>query len=476
MYCALTENASRGHGRIPTLVGAAVAAARLVLLVRAVDREDEAESRRAAADRAAALPPAAQRRRPRCDHRLRWTRRAARPLRRRGRAARRSCCPTPVAPAPSLPRARRPRAERRAVARRGRRSTRSTRRSRSADRSGALVAAHPRHGRPRDHAQLRTAAAPPADRALDHAVLRVQRGRRRPDRQRPLARRAAAPTCCARRSVARLRSAADDLRRRDDDRRTDQGRDGRTRRADRGRHERRAAAGGARLPGPDRRARPVRLRVGLQVGHRHRGDHVRRPAGVLGAGRLGAADRDQAAVAHRHAALGRAGAGRPAGRDRRRRVGPARRRVGGRGAGRRRAMVAGAPGRRAVDRHLAAVGRGVDAAQAGQLHAAGARDRRGRHAAGRRARRRVPVRRDRPAHDHRARRVARYGGRGDVPPAVQAAVGGPRRDASRDRPSRRSTRPAGAARCIVMAVLRGAALGYPDRERADDYRLEPRSA
>ena len=37
-----------------------------------------------------------------------------------------------------------------------------------------------------------------ADRGRHHALLRVQRGRRRPRRQRPLARRAASPTCCAR--------------------------------------------------------------------------------------------------------------------------------------------------------------------------------------------------------------------------------------------------------------------------------------
>ena len=58
----------------------------------------------------------------------------------------------------------------------------------------------------------------------------------------------------------------------------------------------------ARLPGADRRARPVRLRVGVQVGRRHRGDDVRRADGVLGAGRVGGEDRHQARVADRHAA------------------------------------------------------------------------------------------------------------------------------------------------------------------------------
>ncbi len=45
VYCALTANASRGTDVIPTLVGTAVAAAAMVMLVRVVQREDAANPR-----------------------------------------------------------------------------------------------------------------------------------------------------------------------------------------------------------------------------------------------------------------------------------------------------------------------------------------------------------------------------------------------------------------------------------------------
>ena len=62
----------------------------------------------------------------------------------------------------------------------------------------------------------------------------------------------------------------------------------RRRRRDAGlRHERRAAAGRARLPGAHGDPRPVRLRVGLQVAGRHRGHHVRRLRRLLGASGAG---------------------------------------------------------------------------------------------------------------------------------------------------------------------------------------------
>ena len=64
---------------------------------------------------------------------------------------------------------------------------------------------------------------------------------------------------------------------------------GRPGRAARGGHERRAAAGRARLPGADGDPRPVRLRVRHQVGHRHQGDHVPRQLRLLGPARLVAA-------------------------------------------------------------------------------------------------------------------------------------------------------------------------------------------
>ncbi len=54
-------------------------------------------------------------------------------------------------------------------------------------------------------------------------------------------------------------------------------------------HERHGAAHRARLPGADGGARPVRLRVRDQVGHRHRGDDVRGGLRLLGAAGLVAA-------------------------------------------------------------------------------------------------------------------------------------------------------------------------------------------
>ena len=76
----------------------------------------------------------------------------------------------------------------------------------------------------------------------------------------------------------------------------------RPRRAGRRRHERRAAADRARLPGPPDRARPVRLRVGDEVADRDRADDVRRVRPLLAAAGLGAAGADQADEPHRHAA------------------------------------------------------------------------------------------------------------------------------------------------------------------------------
>ena len=66
-------------------------------------------------------------------------------------------------------------------------------------------------------------------------------------------------------------------------------------------HERRAAAGGARVPGPDGRARAVRLRLGDQVGRGPQGHDVRRRRGVLDAARLVRAGADQDGLADRRA-------------------------------------------------------------------------------------------------------------------------------------------------------------------------------
>ncbi len=60
------------------------------------------------------------------------------------------------------------------------------------------------------------------------------------------------------------------------------------------RHERRAAAARARVPGATDRARPLRLRLGHQVAHRDRADHVRGLRAVLGAPRLRRPGADQA--------------------------------------------------------------------------------------------------------------------------------------------------------------------------------------
>ncbi len=77
-----------------------------------------------------------------------------------------------------------------------------------------------------------------------------------------------------------------DLRRRLDLRHAAVG-DARRPRGDAGlRDERRAAADRARVPGAHAGARPVRLRLGVQVGARHRGDDVRLLHGVLDRARL----------------------------------------------------------------------------------------------------------------------------------------------------------------------------------------------
>lgn len=87
---------------------------------------------------------------------------------------------------------------------------------------------------------------------------------------------------------------------RHDDRHSGRGRHGRPRRDARPRHERRAAALRARLPGPDGRPRPVRIRVGLQVAEGHRAHHVRRLRRLLGQAVLVPAGAHQDRVPHRH--------------------------------------------------------------------------------------------------------------------------------------------------------------------------------
>ena len=127
----------------------------------------------------------------------------------------------------------------------------------------------------------------------------------------------------------------------------------------------------ARLPGPDGRARAVRLRLGVQVDRRHAGHDVRQRAGVLGARRLGGEGADPPCLAHRHAAVRDEGHRRADRGDRRRRVGSARRRLEGRGAGRLRRVAARLVWRRAVHRHLAAVGAALDGADPGRAFRCG---------------------------------------------------------------------------------------------------------
>ena len=116
--------------------------------------------------------------------------------------------------------------------------------------------------------------------------------------------------------------------------------------AHRRRHERRRAADRPRVPRPPRRTRPVRVRVGVQVGGRHRGHHVRGGAGILGAARLVAARPDQDRVPDRRAGQRVVGESGPGGR-RRRGMGTAQGHRGRRGTRQRRAVAPGHPGDRA---------------------------------------------------------------------------------------------------------------------------------
>ena len=224
-----------------------------------------------------------------------------------------------------------------------------------------LAAAHPRHGGARDHHQLRRAAAPAADRGLHHPVPACPtRSAARTSATRKwlgasLAVAAArgraaapAPTSCS----ARRWTGSPPARRWPGGAR-------RPGRAGRGGDERRRAAGRARVPGPAGGARPVRVRVGVQVGGRHRGDDVRggpRLLGTSAAGRSRRRSRPSPASTCRPAA--QPGHGGPD-RGGRGGLGAAQGHRGGRGPGRQRAVARGHAGRGARHRHLAAVGLGV---------------------------------------------------------------------------------------------------------------------
>ena len=213
-------------------------------------------------------------------------------------------------------------------------------------RTQGLEAAHPRHRRQRDRADLRRPRRPRARRGVDHAQLRLQPRRRRPDRQRLVERRPARPIL----EEAGPLPGADAILQTSDDGwtcGTPLERDHRRPQRDaRGRHERRAAADRARLPGAHDRARPLRLRVGHQVGRRHGGHHASTsstPSGPSGAGASSGRSRCPRASRCRAPAT-RSG---PARSSRRHRLVTAHRHLGGRGRRRRRllapAELAGSP-------------------------------------------------------------------------------------------------------------------------------------
>ena len=122
------------------------------------------------------------------------------------------------------------------------------------------------------------------------------------------------------------------------------------------RHERRAAAGAPRLPGADGGARPLRLRLGDQVGGRPRGDHARQGARLLDRAWLVGEGTGEDPVAHRRPRQRRHGQGRHRPR-RRQRLGAAHGDREGRVPARRRPVAGGRAGPGPRPGHLGAVGR-----------------------------------------------------------------------------------------------------------------------
>ena len=116
-----------------------------------------------------------------------------------------------------------------------------------------------------DVVDLRRPAGPSPGRARHHDRLRVERGRWRPDRQRGVAGRVAGRHLGRSRRAGRRAAGVQHIARRLDVRLPGRGRPRRPRRDDRHRHERRAAALAARVPGPLDRAGRVRLRQRDQV-------------------------------------------------------------------------------------------------------------------------------------------------------------------------------------------------------------------
>ena len=183
---------------------------------------------------------------------------------------------------------------------------------RARDRRRDVDAPGARDGRPRDHPRLRRTPRAPDDRARHHARLRLERGRRALRGERALDRRAARrPPPRGRRA---RRGVADrvPLGRRIHDRHADRRRDGRQGRDARGLDERRAAPARARVPGPDDRARSLRLRLGDEVAGRPRAHDARRLRRVLDPAGMGEGGAGQDAVEDRHARRRRAARARAA--------------------------------------------------------------------------------------------------------------------------------------------------------------------
>ena len=179
------------------------------------------------------------------------------------------------------------------------------------DRPGRVVARAPRQGRPPVQRHLRRAARDAADRGRRDARVRLERGRRRPRRQRTLAGRPAPPlleragahndaTQIVGRSVDGFTAGFPDARAIDG------------RRGDgRGRDERRAAAARARLPGAARGARPLRLRLRHEVARVDRAATASTSSTATGSR---AAGRSTARSRRSRASTSRDAQSRPAGR------------------------------------------------------------------------------------------------------------------------------------------------------------------
>ena len=159
----------------------------------------------------------------------------------------------------------------------------------AAGRSGQLAAADPRHGRTaRSRITFDELLKRPLIEDYVTLVLRVQPGRGPLHRQRAVAGGQPGQPAARGRNQGRGGPADVHVGGRVHLGNTGADRHGRPGRPARGSDERHGAPGRARFPGPDGRARPLRVRVGDQVGDGHQGHHVRAattPTGRSAAGR-----------------------------------------------------------------------------------------------------------------------------------------------------------------------------------------------